>query len=85
MLKRKVTAWMNKPEILIEDEVENIGNQKSPFMILYHMNMGFPLLGRSSKLLIGGTLTGPMDNESKKEANLKNYSNFSDPVKGYID
>lgn len=85
VLKRKITSWMSKPEILIEDEVENIGSQKSPFMVLYHMNMGFPLLGRSSKLLIGEALTEPLDNEAKKEVNLKNYSCFSDPVKGFID
>jgi len=85
VLKRKITSWMNRPEILIEDEVENTGRQKSAFMILYHMNMGFPILGRSSRLLIGEALTQPMDNESKKEGNLKNYSSFGEPVKGYID
>jgi len=84
VLKRKITSWMGRSEILIEDEVENTGRQKSPFMILYHMNMGFPLLGRSSRLLIGEALTEPMDNESKKENNFKNYSSFSEPVKAIL-
>ncbi len=85
LLRRKITTWMGKPQILIDDEVENIGNRISPFMILYHMNMGFPLLGSNSKLLIGKVSTEPIDNESGKESNLKNFSNFNEPQKGYLD
>lgn len=40
VLIRKLKTWLNKSEILIEDKVENIGFKESPFMILYHINVG---------------------------------------------
>ena len=35
-------------EIIIKDKVKNIGFDETPYMILYHMNMGYPLLTENS-------------------------------------
>ncbi len=36
----------------VSDKVENIGNTVAPCMLLYHINMGYPLLSENSKVFI---------------------------------
>jgi hypothetical protein len=52
MLYRKITCSKLINQILIEDSIENIGDTASPLMILYHMNIGYPLLSENAKLYI---------------------------------
>ena len=82
-LSRKITTWMSTPKIIIEDTVENIGSKESPLMILYHINIGYPLLDSSSILLFGKTKTTSQDEQSKK--GLDNFYKFGKPVQGYKD
>ena len=39
-------------KIRIFDTVENVGNSTSPCMLLYHFNIGYPLLSENAKLYI---------------------------------
>jgi len=41
-----------KNEFTITDTIENQDAQPSPLMILYHMNMGYPLLSETAELVI---------------------------------
>ncbi|MHB8277529.1 MAG: aldose 1-epimerase family protein [Candidatus Humimicrobiaceae bacterium] len=77
-LNRKITTWMDMPKILIEDTVENIGFINSPIMILYHINIGYPVLDTSSKIIEGKVKVEPFDNESK--SGLINYYEFPEPL-----
>jgi len=72
---------MDRPEIIIEDSVENIGSITSPLMILYHMNFGFPLLDSESELLVGRAKTIPRDEEAMK--GFDNFSRFSEPIEQF--
>lgn len=81
-LNRKITIWMDSPSILVEDTIENIGPEKTPFMILYHVNIGYPIVNSTSKLLSSKTKITPMDEISEKE--LNKYSDFQEPVSGFI-
>ena len=78
-LTRKISTWMDKPQVLIEDSVENIGSETSPLMILYHINLGFPLLDVQSELVIPKTT--PRDKEAEKGMN--NFNRFSEPVRSF--
>lgn len=51
-LERKITCPLHENTILIEDTVLNEGSTIAPFMLLYHMNMGYPLLSEKSCLTI---------------------------------
>ena len=86
VLKRKISTTLSKAQILIEDTVENIGNSKSPFMILYHLNFGFPLLDKNSKLIMGNskTFTG-FNEESQRQDNVRNIPNCTEPIKNFKD
>jgi len=49
-LRRKVTAFLGESRFVIEDEIENEGWTRQPFMLLYHCNFGFPLLDAATRL-----------------------------------
>ncbi len=48
ILEREYIAPIGKNEIKICDKVKNIGFEESPYMILYHFNIGYPLLSEKS-------------------------------------
>lgn len=44
VLKRTISGTLGDPAIRIHDEVVNHGNTPAPHMLLYHMNLGWPLV-----------------------------------------
>jgi len=80
-LKRKITTCMGIPRVIVEDTVENIGYKKSPIMILYHVNIGYPVLDSTSKLLEAKAKVIPRDEEAKK--GLRKISEFSEPIEDF--
>jgi len=80
-LTRRITTWMDRPVVILEDTIENIGTKVSPLMVLYHINIGFPLLDRNSRLYEKNTHVFTLDEESKK--GIKDYMNFTEPVDHY--
>jgi hypothetical protein len=80
-LTRKITTWMDEPKIILEDTVENIGGETSPLMILYHVNIGFPVLDEGSELLESQAEVTPRDEEAKK--GHEDFNKFSSPIRDY--
>ncbi len=71
-LRRKITTYLGSNKIRIEDEIENIGFRESPFMLLYHCNLGFPLIDESAEVIIKSKISGfkegtPTDDVSRLE------------------
>ena len=52
VLNRKYTFSYTQNEFEVEDTVTNDGDATSPYMILYHCNMGYPLVCESSVVKI---------------------------------
>lgn len=52
LLTRIISTKLGSKTISITDEIENQGFEPTPFMILYHLNAGFPVLDETSELLI---------------------------------
>ena len=50
LLSRHIRCTNGENVITIEDEIENQGFAPSPFMLLYHMNFGWPLVSEKSLL-----------------------------------
>ncbi len=48
VLNRKYTFSYSENEFEVEDTVTNEGDSESPYMILYHCNMGYPLVCENS-------------------------------------
>jgi hypothetical protein len=53
-LKRIISAELGKAKIRIHDTVRNIGNQPVPHMLLYHINLGWPLIDENTQLIWQG-------------------------------
>ena len=51
VLDRVIVASSGKHRIIVKDRVENIGFCASPFLILYHFNIGYPLVSEDSKII----------------------------------
>jgi len=51
-LERKYIISLKENKFDIKDRIVNLGDKEYPAMILYHMNMGYPLLSEKSVLTI---------------------------------
>lgn len=52
ILYREIACSTEENVLIIRDKVVNHGDTESPVMLLYHMNMGYPLLSENAKLYI---------------------------------
>ncbi len=50
VLKREIVCRMGESKLTVRDEVENQGYNSTPFMLMYHINLGFPVVSPSSRL-----------------------------------
>ncbi|MDF9794919.1 galactose mutarotase-like enzyme [Catalinimonas alkaloidigena] len=53
-LKRTISATLGQASIRIHDEVTNRANTPAPHMLLYHMNLGWPLVDEGADILWKG-------------------------------
>lgn len=80
-LEREITTVTGSNIIIITDTVTNFGFRPSPFQILYHMNMGYPLLSEDAELLIDPAQTLPRDDSAAM--GLKEFRKFTVPQEGF--
>ncbi len=52
ILTREYVCPLDKDEIIVKDSVKNISDTVSPYTILYHINIGYPLLSENSKVTL---------------------------------
>jgi hypothetical protein len=82
-LKRRITTGLGGNCISIRDGVENLGSAASPLMLLYHINLGFPLLDESSELVAEPHPVEPRDIAA--EPGLHEWMRFQKPTPGYAE
>jgi len=58
-VEREISSVHGRNTINIRDTVTNFGYKASPYTILYHINMGYPLLSEHSELVIDPVSTVP--------------------------
>lgn len=62
VLRRTITTKLGETALHIQDEIENESStDKVPLMLMYHCNLGFPLLDEHSKLVMDCLSTTPRD------------------------
>lgn len=64
VLKRMITCSLEENVITIRDEVINEGDTEYPVMLLYHMNMGYPLLSEHAKLYVPSCKVRPRNDRA---------------------
>lgn len=80
-LLRKLIVSTEENRFEIRDTIENTGDRIEPLEILYHMNIGYPLLSEHSILDIPSKEVIPRNEHAA--ADLENWMKIHPPVAGY--
>jgi len=84
VLKREIICKLGDSKLFINDTVENQGYNETPFMILYHMNFGFPVISQNTRLISSASIIKINSENSKDEKKKKLCDQFQSPTKGYV-
>ncbi len=52
LVRRRIEARVGESRLAIHDEVENVGFDRTPHMLLYHVNVGYPVVDDGSDLVV---------------------------------
>lgn len=82
-LNREIRVSLAENSFVIRDEIENTGDKIQPFEILYHMNMGYPLLDEDSIVEIPAKEVLPRDEHAAED--IENCLKMEKPQAGYVE
>ena len=80
-LKRKLIISLVENAFEIHDTIENTGDKVEPMEILYHMNMGYPLLDEDSIVEIPAVEVVPRDEHAAED--IENWMHMQKPTPGF--
>ena len=83
ILEREYVCPIDKNEIHMTDRIKNIGSDDTPFELLYHCNMGYPLLSENAKVTIPAVKTQARDDHAKE--GIEKCLVMEKPQKGYAE
>jgi hypothetical protein len=83
VLRRRISTALGSNQIRIEDVVTNEGFQPAPHMLLYHFNLGFPLVSEQTRLQLQSEETLPRD--ATAQSGLADWARFQSPTPGYSE
>lgn len=83
LLKRRIYTQLGAKTIDIEDTVINESFHTQPHMILYHCNLGFPLLSASTQLQANIIETKARDTRAQK--GIADWMRFQEPTSDYAE
>jgi hypothetical protein len=81
-LDRTYELSMTAPEIRVHDTVTNIGDSATPFMLLYHFNMGYPMVRDGTRLEASGS-TYPRNADAEK--GLAEWAHYHAATPRYVE
>lgn len=83
VLTREIVCKCGENKFYIHDTVENCSFRVEPFMLLYHMNIGYPLLSENAYFVTPSSEVLPKDQAAA--AGLKEYNRFQEPTPEYAE
>jgi hypothetical protein len=83
VLQREIVTRFGSRSVSIHDVVENQGFERQPLMILYHVNLGYPLLDEGSTFVFPQKDVRPRDEVSEK--GVKDLTRFSGPIDHWVE
>lgn len=81
VLNRHILCSLSENKIIIRDTVINQGDTESPLMLLYHMNMGYPLLSEQAELKIPSVHVTPRN--ARAAEGLDGWNKITEPISGF--
>lgn len=82
-MERTIRAVAGSKQISIQDKITNEAHKSSPLMIMYHMNMGFPLVSENSRLATSLKSLLPRDPDAAD--GVDKYSSYEKPKDKYFE
>jgi hypothetical protein len=80
LLRRRVEARVGESRLTIHDEVENVGFDRTPHMLLYHVNVGFPVADEGSEVLVPARSV-----EARGEHQVEGYTTIDAPGPAFVE
>ena len=81
LLEREYICPLRENRIELVDRIQNIGSAEAPLMMLYHCNLGYPLLSEDMQLSIPSTSVRGMSDHA--ESGLASCTIMERPQRGY--
>ena len=80
LLRRRLEARVGESRLRIHDEVENVGFDSTPHMLLYHVNVGFPVVDEGSEMLVPARDVAARGNHP-----VEGYRTLAPPSPGFVE
>ena len=80
-LRRTISTKLGENRFWLDDVLTNEGFEETPFMLLYHCNVGWPAVDEGSELIAPSRYVAPRDAEA--EDGKENWRRFDGPTHGY--
>lgn len=80
-LEREYFFPVDKNEMILTDQITNLADTEAPYEILYHCNMGYPLLDEDSVLTVPSAKVTPRNGHAAKGLNA--WNKMEVPQAGY--
>ncbi|GAA4852437.1 aldose 1-epimerase family protein [Luteimicrobium xylanilyticum] len=81
VLRRRITTALGSRSFTVEDVVTNEGADEQDHMVLYHVNLGWPLLDTDTRIEIGQASAEPRDADAALGFDTRGV--FGDPQAGF--
>lgn len=82
-MHRKLEFSTMENLLTITDTVENHGDVTNPLMIVYHMNIGYPMLSETAELFIPSSCVVPRDDSAA--SGMDTIMQIFPPTEGYME
>ncbi len=80
LLKRMITLETERDRLVIRDRIENQGFRDEPFMLVYHINFGYPMLDAGARVFSSAGQVIARDETARK--GFSDYDRMEEPVDG---
>lgn len=81
LLQRDYKISLSENTVELCDTITNIGSEKTPFMMLYHCNMGYPLLCEDTTVFIDADMPKPRNDHAAE--GVSDCLKMEKPQKGF--
>ena len=80
LLRRRIEARVGESRLTVHDEVENVGFDRTPHMLLYHVNVGFPVADEGSEVLVPARSV-----EARGDHPVEGYTTIDAPAPAFVE
>ncbi len=82
-LERTYRLTLGEPSVEIFDTVTNVGDLPTPFMLLYHFNVGYPLVAEGARLHSASAAVYPRDDAARP--GFSRWPDYDAPTPRYAE